>query len=321
MTLIEYQYFAPLANARGHFRSLTVPEPFKIERWQRARMVKLWRQLAWLPKLEIEVQTEDREVVPHDYDVGHVVVATLRRTSINEGADWLSRIHGLDKLEDLLKERLRLVGLYLCGQPELAASYWYTVEDRKPELAYGGMSTTSIRAFPTTPNQNTIRATNEFSRVRKLPLSPDYLQTALEHWEESHRSKQKHLEFFSLMVALETLFNVGAQDIRYRVSRSVAVLLGDDADESDYIFEVVKEAYDVRSKLVHTGKPKGLDKVWLWHLRRIVQASILKMLELQLPKDEISARLTRLGFGEGARVTANPSIERTGLRPAAHVKR
>lgn len=32
------------------------------------------------------------------------------------------------------------------------------------------------------------------------------------------------------MVALETLFNVGPQDIRYRVSRSVAVFLGESAE-------------------------------------------------------------------------------------------
>ena len=117
-------------------------------------------------------------------------------------------------------------------------------------MEYGGMNTLPIQALSATVNQTNAPLLNAFLGGTSLPLKPDYLQTALEHWEESLRSTKRHIEFLSLMMALETLFNVGAQDIRYRISRSVAVLLGDDAEDSEYIFESTREAYDVRSKLV-----------------------------------------------------------------------
>ncbi len=219
---------------------------------------------------------------------------------MDNSPDWFRWHEQLEKLEEPISRQLRLSGLYLCGQVDLAASYWYTLEKGKPLLTLGGMTMRPLRELPGTVNQ--IEATNKFIVNNKLPLTPDYLQTALEHWEEAHRSTQPHIEFFSLMVALETLFNVGAQDIRYRVSRSIAVLLGKTPEQAEYIFETVKEAYDVRSKLVHTGRAKGLEKVWLWGLRHLVQEAILRLNDLKMSKDEVSARLTRLGFGQRSEV-------------------
>lgn len=298
MTIATYLYFAPIANAHGSFRSISLPAPFKVERWDHGKIVKLWRQLAWIRKFETELHVENLHVVPRGYETGHVVTGKIEAKIFLEAPRSVKATELFYGKEQVLRDRLRLVGLCLCGQPTLAASYWYTIEEGKPELAYGGMAQESIRRFPVTPNQNSIRSINDFASGHSLPLIPDYLQTALEHWEEAMRAQQTHIEFFSLMVALETLFNVGAQDVRYRVSRSVAVLLGRNLESADYIFESVKQAYDVRSKLVHTGRPKGLEKVWMWHLRTIVQEAIVKMLQLGLPKEKISEQLTRLGFGQ-----------------------
>lgn len=317
MTLVDYYFFAPLANARGHFRSLQLPEPFKVERWSQTKIVRLWRQLAWLPKLEIEIQAEHQHVVPRGHASGHVIIGQIQRPHPDADPNWLRRHEELEQLEIPLLERLRLAGLFLCGQVIPAGSYWYTIESGKPLLIYGGMGLSPVREFPVTPNQNNIQAINEFITNCKLPLSPDYLQTALEHWEEANRSTQPHIEFFSLMVALETLFNVGAQDIRYRVSRSIAVLLGDSPEDSDNIFESVKYAYDVRSKLVHTGRAKGLENVWLWQLRHLIHRAILRLNDLKMSKDELSAYLTRLGFGQGGEVTANSAVNRTCAKSRA----
>lgn len=309
MTHIDYCYFSPLANAQGPFRSLKLPEPFKVERWPQAKIVRLWRQLAWMPQFEIEIQTQDRQVVPIGCASGHVIVGTVRHKEMTSLSDRIRWHEELEKIEEPLSRQLRLIGLYLCGQVDIAASYWYTIESSNPVLTYGGMNIRPLKEFPATIYRNTIEATNEFIGNNKLPLSPDYLQTALEHWEEAHRATQPYIEFFSLMVALETLFNVGAQDIRYRVSRSVAVLLGQTPEDADSIFESVKEAYDVRSKLVHTGRAKGLEKLEVWTLRRLVQQAILRLNDLKMSKDELSARLTRLGFGQGSLVVAKPMVD------------
>jgi hypothetical protein len=299
---VDYYFFAPIANSRGHFRSVRLAPPFKIQRWPKAKIVRLWRQLAWLPKFEIEVQIEGTECVPRGYEVGHVAVAQVSLPSTAEGGSWLRTHQHFDVLNKQLEDQLRLVSLYLCGHAELAASFWYTLEKDKPQMEHGGMNTLPIQDLAATVNQNNTPLVNAFLANTSFPLTPEYIQTALEHWEESLRSSKQHIEFLSLMMALETLFNVGAQDIRYRVSRSVAVLLGHDAEDADYIFNSVREAYDIRSKLVHTGKAKGLEKVWFWHLRHLVRDAILRLRQLALPKEEVSMRLTRLGFGQGLQV-------------------
>ena len=145
------------------------------------------------------------------------------------------------------------------------------------------------------------------------PLRPEYVQLAFEHWEESNRSGSREFELLSLVTALEALFNVGAHDIRYRIARSIAVLLGKDAEDSDYLFEAVSKAYEVRSKLVHTGKAKGIDSVWLWQLQRAVQRAIVRCLTLAQPKESLSRQLTRLGFGQGRALVTSPLLQTSAL--------
>lgn len=303
MTPVDSYYFAPLANAHGPFRSLKLPEPFRIERWPRTKIVRLWRQLAWMPKFEIEIQAHDRQVVQHGNASGHVIVGTLRHKDMYISTDRIRWHEELEKLDEPLKRQIRLIGLYLGGQVDLAASYWYTLENGIPVLTTGGSSLWTLRDLPATVYRNTTEETNEFIGNNKLPLSPEYLQLAFEHWEEAHRATQPHIELLSLMIALEVLFNVGAQDIRYRICRSAAVLLGNTPEIADGIFEFVKKAYDVRSKLIHTGRAKDLEKIQIWRLRRLVQNAILRLIDLKMSKDELSDRLNRLGFGHRSEVT------------------
>jgi hypothetical protein len=296
--LREYVFFGPLANARGHFRSIHLPSPFKIERWHHDKIVKQWRILAGLPKSEIEVAVESCEVVPRENLVGHVVVG---RTEMADDTDdaFVKTHKALGSLEKPLEDVLRLIGLVCCAQVDMPVRYWWSYRDGKPQMELGMGKQSTIRELPATVSPASARDINAFTSRVRLPIKPDYIQLALDHWDESLSMHTKHLEFLSLMMALEALFNVGAQDIRYRVSRSVAVLLGQDEEASDHIFDAVKEAYDVRSKLVHTGSAVGVKKVWMWSLRHIVRDSIIRLQELNLPKDEVSRLLTRRGFGQG----------------------
>jgi hypothetical protein len=101
---------------------------------------------------------------------------------------------------------------------------------------------------------------------------------------------------------LEALFNVGQTDLRYRVARAMAVLLGQWMHSSETLFEVTKQAYDLRSRLVHTGKA-DLKGFHVDTLRRYVHWAILKMIEVDLPKETVAEILTRLAFGQADSIT------------------
>lgn len=306
MTTSEFQFFAPIANAKGQFRSLSTPEPFKIERWSRDRIVRLWRQLASLPKFEIEVQIEHLHCVPRSASVGHVVTGTVSLPTPKSANEWIATHNQLQRIQSRIENQLRLISLYGGGQCVLASSYWYEYDGGKTPIMVSGTGRfPSISEHSVSISPRLIGKYDTFSLANEIPLSPDYLQLAFEHWEESMRQENENLEFLSLMVAIEALFNVGPQDIRYRVSRSIAVLLGRDIDHAEEIFNDVRLAYDVRSKLVHTGKAKGLEPLMVWRLRFLVQQAILRMYDLNQPKDEIMRLLTRLGFGQGKSLTGN----------------
>jgi hypothetical protein len=103
------------------------------------------------------------------------------------------------------------------------------------------------------------------------------------------------------MISLETLFNVSLGELRYRVSRNCAVLLGREVKESRAIFAEIKELYDKRSKIVHTGEPK-IGNRDLLNLRTYVRESIKEINRMKLNKEKMLELLNLSGFGEGPRV-------------------
>jgi hypothetical protein len=52
---------------------------------------------------------------------------------------------------------------------------------------------------------------------------------------------------------LEALFNPSDSELRYRISRNAATLIGKTDVESKIIYKFINQIYSKRSKLVHTG--------------------------------------------------------------------
>jgi hypothetical protein len=52
------------------------------------------------------------------------------------------------------------------------------------------------------------------------------------------------------------MLNAADRELQYRVARNAAMLLGKNAQESERICSEVRDLYDKRSKLVHTGQSK-----------------------------------------------------------------
>jgi|SRR5678815_4881102 hypothetical protein len=112
---------------------------------------------------------------------------------------------------------------------------------------------------------------NELLDLLSRPLKHEYIK---DHWDESFTAHQAHIEFLQLMMALEVLFNVGQHDIRYRIARSAAVLLGENRAHAEFIYDTIREAYNLRSQLVHAGKSKDLNMLNVALLRALVQRAI-----------------------------------------------
>jgi len=137
---------------------------------------------------------------------------------------------------------------------------------------------------------------NIFLRDTKLPFKESFLQLAFENYTLSYEIANRALSFLTLMISLETLLNPSSSELRYRISRNTAVLLGTDEDESKKIFAEIKLFYDKRSEVVHTGKSKTIKKENLLKLRYYVRESIKKMYLINKSKEEILDQLNSSGF-------------------------
>lgn len=136
----------------------------------------------------------------------------------------------------------------------------------------------------------------DFIDNTSLPFSHEYLQLAFESFEVSYKVSNLALAFLSLMIGLETMLNPGQGELRYRVSRNTAVLLGKREAESEKVFADIKDLYGKRSKLVHTGNNKEITKRDLLKLRKYVRDSIVKVYELSMDKVALCAALNKRGF-------------------------
>jgi hypothetical protein len=99
------------------------------------------------------------------------------------------------------------------------------------------------------------------------------------------------------MLAFEAIFNDGKQELRNKVSRGCAVLLGKTKESSRTTFKDVRDLYDKRSILVHTGDNSKITRTDVVLLKTYVRKSLQRVVELGMPKENLSVELSEAGFG------------------------
>jgi hypothetical protein len=124
------------------------------------------------------------------------------------------------------------------------------------------------------------------------------MKLAYGNFMASYHLDDPKLVFITLMMSLEILFNQSTTELRYRVSRSVAVLLGKSRNKSEKIAKDLRGLYDIRSKIVHTGECDDLEKQKIVLLRNYVRKCLLKLFALGIKKDELITLLNELGYGD-----------------------
>ena len=100
------------------------------------------------------------------------------------------------------------------------------------------------------------------------------------------------------MISLESLFHPSDQaELRYRISRNTAVLLGRNKKyDSVEVYSNIRQLYDKRSKIVHTGMKGIINNDDLLNLRSYVRESIKMIIGLNKNKEDMLNLLNKSGF-------------------------
>lgn len=206
-----------------------------------------------------------------------------------------------DYVNGYLKPIIRLMRLFKEGNILMPREYYYFMDNDAPKLHSISSTELSFLSGPFdsiyTLEDSETQELQEFIQNTKLPFNEPFLQLAFENFELSYQTQNLNLSFLSLMISLETLFNPGSE-LRYRISRNVAVVLGKDKKHAKSIFSDIKNLYNQRSEIVHSGKSNIINKEDLFKLRRYVRNSIIEIYKIGKSKDELLEILDSYGFGE-----------------------
>ena len=86
--------------------------------------------------------------------------------------------------------------------------------------------------------------------------------------------------YILLSIALEALYGEAEQELAYRYSNRAALLLGDDADRRKKAYQDTKNAYRLRSSILHGGIKWKIHPINVWKLTEIIRETILRSISL-----------------------------------------
>ncbi len=144
-------------------------------------------------------------------------------------------------------------------------------------------------------------SSSEFDEINKLYADYDqipfeqnanslrYLSAAIRRFDFSYEDKFSEDKITNLTMTLEFLLTRGPGEIQNKLSLRGALLLGNDEEEREYLWRLIRLCYDVRSDMVHgrQRKPNVIlektltDQELLKELERITRQTILAVIKLQ----------------------------------------
>jgi len=298
-----YHLLAPVTNINDSILGVHLEPGFQIEKWSYTTpLLNILETLLSdsISSSQIQYILESSFCVLPSEDFGYVITGKIHVDDVekHEKNDPLYSLRILEGHMERLENRIQLMRLFKEGRIGTLWYFFYKKENDKI-IPYIDIRQPFIEGYePYNLEITELADLNNFIDSCNFPFSLPYLQLAYDNFEESYHTENNHMAFLSLMIAVEALFNVGQHDLRYRISRSLAVLLSETVEMGEEIFGEIKQFYDKRSLLVHTGRVMNLSYDDIIELRDYLRASIKKIYDLNIPKDALAKKLTALGYGQ-----------------------
>jgi hypothetical protein len=194
-----------------------------------------------------------------------------------------------------LEQRVKLLRLFGEGSLTIPMWFFYDPTSSNPNFYSIGYDYVKHTSYSLDPDSE---AHLEPALTRgDLTTSQAYIRLAWDVLDESYDQNNLKLELLLLMMAIEVLFNDGQGELRFRISRAVAVLLGRNATKSQQIFARMKALYDKRSLIVHTGQCKSLSRDEIVQLRYFARRAVILLAGVNAEKSKVTDILNQSGFG------------------------
>ncbi len=293
-------YICFLSNVDFSILNLKLDHNFRIGFWSEAAFYRFLHSIEELPSAEIFVKGRNYKCINYEENKVFYIENSFEVEAekskdgkfMNMGEKFIPFYKEL--IQPYLTPVLRLIRLFKEGNICSPLAYDYFEIERKPQRLMVSLRYPFIEdeSFKLT-NEEMAELQSFLSKV-KLPFKYNYLKVALENFEMSYSIEDIGLKFISLMICLEVLFSL-REKLKYRISRSVAVLLGNNKTESENIFTEIGKLYNLRSKIVHTGV-KEVTQDHVKRLRYYIRECIKKVHMMDIEKKDLAGFLNFKGY-------------------------
>lgn len=289
MSKKEIHFMGLLANTDSSILQVTLDHGFKIHAMSKEDCVSLLSDLECLPHMRIYRILLEYSLISEN-KLYYIVNSVENDAEL--GGFKENFVHGY------LDPAIRLMRLFKEGNICIPLEYYYFSDYDTPKLFISEDRSLHVSPAPYKLESSEIPDLQGFIQNTKLPFKESSLQLAFGSFELSYQIRDRNMSFLSLMISLEALLNPDRYEVTHRVSRNTAVLLGRDKEDSKTIFSEIKDLYNKRSKIVHTGNSNSIDEGDLLKLRHYVRESIKEINKIGDNKDELLKILDSCGFGE-----------------------
>lgn len=289
-----------LANVDSSILQMDFNHGFKIESFSEEEATTLFSQLEKIPAMAFAQYFLNLQCLNVPEQRMYTISNSLENMSSHNSSTLFSVIARFDNalVRGHLEPVIRLMRLFKEGDIRMPVKFYYQVQNGGIQEKMRMEDGRNVSNEPYHLEASEIPVLQSFIQRVELPFKRDFLHLAFENFELSYEIPDMQLAFLVLMIGLETLLNPSHYEVRYRVSRNMAVLLGENRKHSEEIFTQAKKLYDKRSDIVHSGKRKIIEKEDLLKLRDYLRKAIKEIHRIDKEKSEIMDLLDSHGFGE-----------------------
>lgn len=187
----------------------------------------------------------------------------------------------------LLQLRLYKIGEIRCSQLFHMTSVSRQISLRKTEISIGSYGDFSISDEDAEKLSSSLKINYESNSLTEL---------AIKNFSIVYDIPDGRIRFITLMTCLESLFNLGKDQIAHTIARHLSVILSEDKEQFKENYARIKKLYNMRNSIVHGGEYKGDMITDYLDLSEKVRRAINYCNKPDLTKEELFEDLNTKGF-------------------------
>jgi len=206
--------------------------------------------------------------------------------------DFLIEQTEFEKFLNFANDLLLQMRLFKIGEIRYSQFFNITSKTRQVGLRSAGITIGSRGDYTLNDEEAEILSSKLVAKYESNELT----ELAIKNFSVVYDLPDGRLRFIALVTCLESLFNLGRDQIAHTISRHLAIILSNNKNQFNENYKKIKKLYGMRSTIVHGGKYDGHTIKDYLELSDKVRAAIQYCNIPSLTKEKLFEDLNSQGF-------------------------